>query len=204
MATTSGNSEPLSHVNDDGTDSPLAFPAIVPQEGWKEVQRLRARSRERPRRSPSRRTVSLRRPPSPRCPGNWLRLDGASEQSPDPPQGAANPPVHGRQKPQPGGASAFGPVHRGLEHGRDRLQRPEQCPAADKPELEDRVQALTGPAPRHQFHPGPPCNFLVTRTGHMLMTAFLQSSSKASRTSPARTVIPVSPAARASSTNPTA
>ena len=43
---------------------PLAFPAIVPQEGWEEVH-----SRERPRRSPSRRTVSQRRPPSPRCPG---------------------------------------------------------------------------------------------------------------------------------------
>ena len=90
---TSGNSEPLSHVNDDGTESPLAFPATVPQEGWEEVQRLRARSRERPRRSPSRRTDSQRRPPSPQCPGSWLRSNGASAQSPDPPQGPAKPPV---------------------------------------------------------------------------------------------------------------
>ena len=37
---------------------PLAFPAIVSQEEFEEVQLLRARSRERPRRSPSRRTVS--------------------------------------------------------------------------------------------------------------------------------------------------
>ena len=73
--------------------APLAFPAIVPQEGWEEVQRLRARSRERPRRSPSRRTVSQRRPPSPQCPGSWLRSNGAAAQSPDPPQGPAKPPV---------------------------------------------------------------------------------------------------------------
>ena len=76
-----------------GDPVPLAFPAIVPQEGWEEVQRLRTRSRERPRRSPSRRTVSQRRPPSPQCPGSWLRSDGASAQSPDPPQGPAKPPV---------------------------------------------------------------------------------------------------------------
>ena len=73
--------------------APLAFPATVPQEGWEEVQRLRARSRERPRRSPSRRTVSQRRPPSPQRPGSWLRSNGASAQSPDPPQGPAKPPV---------------------------------------------------------------------------------------------------------------
>ena len=61
--------------------------------------------------------------------------------------------------PQPGRASAFGPVHRGLEHGRDRLRRPEQCPASEEPELENRVEPLTGPAPFHQFHPGLPLEF---------------------------------------------
>ena len=107
MATTSGNSEPLSHVDDDGTESPLAFPAIVPQEGG-EVQRLRARSRERPRRSPSRRTDSQRRPPSPQRPGSWLRSNRASAQSPDPPQGPAKPPVQADRGPRPEGRAPSG------------------------------------------------------------------------------------------------
>ena len=133
-------------------------PSCLRRDG-RTVQRLRARSRERPRRSSSRRTVSQRRPLGPQCPGSWLRSNGASAQSPDPPQGPATPPVHGRQRHPPFRADAFGSVQRGLEHGRDRLRSPGQCPASDEPGLEDRVQALTGPAPRHEFHPGLPLQF---------------------------------------------
>ena len=68
-------------------------PSCLRRDGKRSNDRLRARSRERPRRSPSRRTVSQRRPPSPQCPGSWLRSNGASAQSPDPPQGPAKPPV---------------------------------------------------------------------------------------------------------------
>ena len=136
-----------------GDPVPLASPAIVPQNRWEEIQELRACSRERPRRSLSRPTDSQRKPLGPQCPGSWLHSNGASAQSPDPPQGPAKPPVHGRQRCSPFRAGTFGSVHRGLKHGRDRLRRPEQCPASEEPELENRVEALTGPAPRHEFHP---------------------------------------------------
>ena len=185
--------------------APLAFPATVPQEEFEEVQRLRARSRERPRRSPSRRTVSQRRPPSPQCPGSWLRSNGASAQSPDPPQGPAKPPVHGRQRPPPGRAGAFGPVHRGLEHGRDRLRRPEQCPASEEPELENRVEPLTGPAPFHQFHPRLPLEYAgpqnLAYVDEGVPVVQLQGVAYASGT---HRLPRYRPQWRASSTNPTA
>ena len=148
---TNGNNEPLSDVDDDGTTSPPSLPghrasggmgggptAAGPQPGTAKTVSLSAQ----------------RRPPGPQCPWSWLRSNGTSEQSPDPPQGPANPPVHGRQRPPPGREGAFGSVHRSLKHGRDRLRRQGQCPAAAGPELENRVQALTGPAPRYEFHPG--------------------------------------------------
>ena len=91
-----------------GRPVPLASPTVVSQEGWEEVQRLRDRNRKRPRRSLSRRTDSQRRPPGPQCPRSWLRSNGTSEQSPDPPQGPTKPPVHGRQGPRPEGRAPSG------------------------------------------------------------------------------------------------
>ena len=108
VATTSGNSEPLSHVDDDGTDSPPRLPGHRASGGMGRGPTARARSRERPRRSPSRRTDSQRRPPGPRCPGSWLRSNGAAAQSPDPPQGPAKPPVQADRGPRPSGHGPSG------------------------------------------------------------------------------------------------
>ena len=108
VATTSGNSEPLSHVDDDGTDSPPRLPGHRASGGMGRGPTARARSRERPRRSPSRRTDSQRRPPGPRCPGSWLRSNGAAAQSPDPPQGPAKPPVQADRGPRPSGRGPSG------------------------------------------------------------------------------------------------
>ena len=144
MAITSGNSEPLSHVDDDGTECPPRLPGHRAS-GGRTVQRLRARSRERPRRSPSRRTVSQRRPPRPQCPGEPVTFELCVRAE--------------SRGPRPEGRASSGRCTGAPRAGETPLRRPEQCPASDKPELEDRVEALTGSAPRQQFHPGLPLQF---------------------------------------------
>ena len=153
---TSGNSEPLSHVDDDGTDSPSRLPghrasggirggptAEGPQAGTAKTVSLSA----------DRLPAETARPP---VSGELVTFERCVRAESRPASRPGKTPGPGRQRRPPGRAGAFGPVHRGLEHGRDRLRRPEQCPASDEPELEYRVEALTGPAPRHQFHPDLP------------------------------------------------
>ena len=172
VATTSGNSEPLSHVDDDGTDSPLAFPATVPQEGWEEVQRLRARSRERPRRSPSQLTVSQRRPPSPRCPGSWLRSNGASAQSPDPPQGPAKPPVQADRGARPSGRGPSGRFTGASSTGETASGVRGNALPPRSLNSNTELRPWLGPRLATSSTPASPCNLRVPRTWHMLMRAF--------------------------------
>ena len=95
----------------------LAFPATVPQEGGKRSNGCGPAAGNGQDGLPLGGPSPCGDRQAPGVPGNCLRLDGAPEQSPDPPQGPANPPVHGGQRRPPGRAGAFGSVHRGLEHG---------------------------------------------------------------------------------------
>ena len=140
--------------------APLAFPAIVPQEGWEEVQRPAAEPQPGTAKTVSlsadRLPAETARPP---VSGELATFERCVRAESRPASRPGETPGPGRQRRPPGRAGAFGPVHRGLEHGRDRLRRPGQCPASEEPEFEYRVEALTGPAPRHQFHPGLPLQF---------------------------------------------
>ena len=145
---TSGNNEPLSDVDGDGTESPPRLPghrvsggirggpaAAGPQPGTAKTVSLSA----------DRLPVETAKPPVSRGTGYVRTL----RPSRVPTRLSARRTARSRQTEAPAPKGG----RRGLEHGRDRLRRPEQCPASEEPELENRVEALTGPAPRYEFHP---------------------------------------------------
>ena len=156
MATTSGNSEPLSHVDDDGTDSPPRLPghrASGGMGGGPTAEDPQAGTAKTVSLSTHRLPAETAEPP---VSGELATFERCGRAESRPASRPGETPGPGRQRPPPGRAGAFGSVHRGLEHGRDRLRSPEQCPGSEEPELENRVEALTGPAPCQQFHPGLP------------------------------------------------
>ena len=86
----------------------LAFPATVPQEGGKRSNGCGPAAGNGQDGLPLGGPSPCGDRQAPGVPGNCLRLDGAPEQSPDPPQGPAKPPVQADRGARPSGRAPSG------------------------------------------------------------------------------------------------